>query len=111
MKGLGGLGDIVKLAKQASELRKKMETIHEEMASSTVTATSGGGMVTVTVNGSLQVVSLSIEREVVNPDEVEMLKDLILAAIAEGQRRAQEMVREKFSDVAGGMDLKGLVGQ
>ena len=111
MKGLGGLGDIAKLARQAGELRKRMETIHEEMASSTVTATSGGGMVTVTVNGNLQVVSLKIDREVVNPDDIEILQDLILSAIAEGQRRAQEMIREKFTEITGGIDFQSLVGQ
>ena len=109
MKGLGGLGDIAKLAKQAGELRKRMTTIQEEMASSTVTATSGGGMVT--VNGHLQVVNLTIERDVVDPNNVEMLKDLILSAIAEGQRRAQEMIREKFSEITGGIDFQSLVGQ
>lgn len=108
MKGLGGLGDIAKLIKQAGEMKKNMAAMQEQMTAQTVTATSGGGMVTVTVNGKLQVVDIKIDPEVVDRNETAMLQDLILAAVAEGQRRAQELMREKFTELTGGIDIEGM---
>lgn len=108
MKGLGGLGDIAKLIKHAGEMKKNMAAMQEQMTTQTVTATSGGGMVTVTVNGKLQVVDIKIDPEVVDPNETAILQDLILAAVAEGQRRAQELIREKFTELTGGIDIEGM---
>jgi DNA-binding YbaB/EbfC family protein len=106
VKGLGGMGN---LFKQAQEIQARMAKIQEELAGRTVEATSGGGMVTVTVNGQLTLVSIKIDPSVVNQEEKEMLEDLVLAAVNEGLRRAREMVSEEMSKVTGGFKIPGLM--
>ena len=96
------------IMKQAQKLQDEMGKIQEESRKKTVTATSGGGMVSVTVNGALEVISLSIEEDVVNPDDIEMLQDLIIAAINEALRRAQDMVSEEMGKVTGGFQIPGM---
>ena len=78
--------------KQAQKLQSKMLRLQEEMAEKTVEATAGGGMVKVVANGRQQVVSIQIEKEVIDPDDVEMLQDLILAAVNEALLKSHEMV-------------------
>ena len=101
------LGDIMR---QAQKLQEDMMKKQEEAKSKTVEATAGGGMVTVVANGAGQIVSIKIEKDVVNPDDVEMLQDLILAAANEALRRAQEMVNEDMSKLTGGLQIPGLGG-
>lgn len=101
----GMFGDMMK---QAKRLQQEMGKLQEESRKKTVEATAGGGMVTVTANGALEVLSIKIEREVVNPDDVEMLQDLIIAATNEALRRAQQMVNEDMSRIAGGLNIPGL---
>lgn len=101
------LGDIMR---QAQKLQEDMMKKQEEAKSKTVEATAGGGMVTVVANGAGQIVSIRIEKDVVNPDDVEMLQDLILAAANEALRRAQEMVNEDMSKLTGGLQIPGLGG-
>ncbi len=108
-KGLGGLGNMGNLLKQAQEVQAKMAQIQEEMAQKTVEASSGGGMVRVTVNGQFMLSSIKIDPTVVNPQETEMLEDLIRAAINEGVRRAREMVSEEMSKLTGGIKIPGLM--
>ena len=108
-KGLGGLGDMGNLLKQAQEVQAKMAQIQEEMAQKTVEASSGGGMVQVTVNGQFMLSSIKIDSTVVNPQETEMLEDLIRAAVNEGVRRAREMVSEEMSKLTGGIKIPGLM--
>jgi len=103
MKGMG------KMMKQAQQLQSKMVKLQEEMAEKTVEATAGGGMVKVVANGKQQVVSMQIEREVVDPDDVEMLQDLILAAVNEALSKSQEMVSEKMNQLTGGLNIPGLM--
>ncbi len=103
MKGMG------KMMEQAQQLQSKMLKLQEEMAEKTVEATAGGGMVKVVANGKQQVVSMQIEREVVDPDDVEMLQDLILAAVNEALSKSQEMVSEKMSRLTGGLNIPGLM--
>jgi len=79
--------------------------IQEELATKTVEATSGGGMVTAVVNGRHELVALTIERDVVDPGDIEMLQDLIVAAVNEGVRKAQEMAQEEMGRVTGGLNL------
>jgi len=74
-----------------------------------VEASSGGGMVTVVVNGKYEIVSLKVEKEVVNSDDVEMLQDLITAAVNEGMRKVQEMTASEMSKVTGGLSIPGLM--
>jgi len=103
MKGLG------KMMKQAQQLQSKMLKLQEEMADKTVETTSGGGMVKVVANGKQQVLSVQIEKEVVDPDDVEMLQDLILAAVNDALSKAQEMVQGEMSKLTGGLNLPGMM--
>ena len=99
------LGDMMR---QAQKLQEEMMKAQEEAKKKTVEATAGGGMVTVVASGANEIVSIKIEKDVVNPDDVEMLQDLILAASNEALRRAQEMVSEEMSKLTGGMKLPGM---
>jgi len=95
--------------KQAKKMQERMMALQEELATKTVEATAGGGMVTVTVNGKFELLSLRIEKEVVNPEDVEMLQDLIVAAVNEGIRKAQEMSATEMAKITGGMQIPGLM--
>lgn len=101
------LGDIMR---EAQKLQSKMQEMQEEAKNKTVEASSGGGMVTVTANGAGEIVAIKIEKDVVNPDDVEMLQDLILAAANEAIKRAHEMVSEEMAKLTGGLQLPGLGG-
>ena len=102
---MAGIG---KLFKQAQKMQKDMAKIQAEMASKTVEATAGGGMVTVVVNGNQEVTNIKIEKEVVNSDDIEMLENLVIAAINEGLRKSKEMVADGMSKLTGGMNIPGL---
>ncbi|MCL5063190.1 MAG: YbaB/EbfC family nucleoid-associated protein [Nitrospiraceae bacterium] len=101
------LGDMMR---QAQKLQDEMQRMQEEAKTKTVEASSGGGMVTVVANGGGEIVSIKIEKDVVNPDDVEMLQDLIIAAANEALRRAQQMVNEEMSKLTMGMQIPGLGG-
>ena len=101
------LGDIMR---EAQKLQTKMAEMQEEAKKKIVEATAGGGMVTVVASGAGEIISIKIERDVVNPDDIEMLQDLIIAAVNEALRRAQEMVNNEMSKLTGGMQLPGLGG-
>ncbi len=103
MKGMG------KMMKQAQQLQNKMLKIQEELGEKTVETAAGGGMITVVANGRQQILSIKIEREVVDPEDVEMLEDLILAAVNDALTRSQEMVSEEMGKVTGGLNLPGLI--
>lgn len=100
-----GLGDIVK---QAQELQERLSKVQEEAAARTVDASAGGGMVKVTVNGRLEVVRLQIEPQVLAGGDVEMLQDLVAAAVNEGIRAAQRMMADEMSKLTGGLKIPGL---
>jgi len=97
-----------KLMKQAQQMQAKMMRVQEELESKMVEATSGGGMVTAVVNGKHELVSLKIEKDVVDPADIEMLQDLVVAAVNEGVRKAQEMAQEEMSKLTGGLNIPGL---
>ncbi|MCP5468152.1 MAG: YbaB/EbfC family nucleoid-associated protein [Deltaproteobacteria bacterium] len=101
--------DMNKLMKQAQKMQREMAKRQEEMAQKTFEASSGGGMVTVVVNGKNEVMSLKIEPEVINPEDADMLQDLIVAAVNEAQRRAQEEMQKELSGMMGGMNIPGLM--
>lgn len=101
------LGDIMR---EAQKLQAQMQKLQEEAKAKTVEASAGGGMVVVTATGAGELVSIKIERDVVNPDDVEMLQDLILAAANEAIRRAHQMVSEEMSKLTGGLQLPGMGG-
>ena len=100
-----GLGNILK---QAQEIHSKISNLQEEMAAKKVESSSGGGMVSVVINGKQEVLSLRIDPEVVSRDDVEMLQDLIRAAVNEAIRKSQEMMTEEMKKITGGMSLPGL---
>ncbi|MFC1492086.1 YbaB/EbfC family nucleoid-associated protein [Nitrospinota bacterium] len=102
----GGLGNLMK---QARQMQDKMAKIQEEMASRTVEATAGGGMVKATANGAGDLVSVKIEKEVVDPDDIEMLEDLVRAACNEAVRKGRELVAEEMKKLTGGMNIPGLM--
>ena len=97
-----------KIMKQAQKMQERMLRMQEELAAKTVEATAGGGMITAVVNGKYELVSLKIEREVVDPEDIEMLQDLIVAAVNEGVRKSQEMAQEEMAKVTGGLNIPGL---
>ena len=102
MKGMG------QMMKQAQKLQSQMMKLQEELADRTVESSSGGGMVTVVANGRQQIVSIQIENEVVDPDDVEMLQDLVLAAVNDALAKAQEMVSSEMGKLTGGLNIPGL---
>ncbi|MCR4436902.1 MAG: YbaB/EbfC family nucleoid-associated protein [Clostridiales bacterium] len=106
--GFGGGGNIGNLMKQAQKMQRDMEKLQEELQSKTVDATAGGGAVTVVVTGKKELKEITIKPEVVDPDDVEMLQDLIVAAVNEAMRKADEMASSEMSRITGG--LGGLPG-
>jgi DNA-binding YbaB/EbfC family protein len=100
-----GLGNIMK---QAQMMQQKMAKLQEELAERTIEATAGGGMVTAVANGKQQIVSLKIEKEVVDPEDIEMLQDLVMAAANEALKKSQEMMQEEMGKITGGFNLPGM---
>lgn len=100
--------DMNKLMKQAQQMQSKMSKMQEEMEDKTVEATAGGGVVKVVVNGKQELVDLQIDEDAVDPEDVEMLEDLILAAVNEGMREVQDMLNDKMGKLTGGMNIPGL---
>jgi DNA-binding YbaB/EbfC family protein len=102
MKGMGGV------LKQAQKLQGKIVKLQDELAEKTIEASSGGGMVKAVATGKQQITSIEIEKEVVDPEDVEMLQDLILAAVNDALEKSQEMVSNEMSKLTGGMNMPGL---
>jgi DNA-binding YbaB/EbfC family protein len=96
------------MMKQAQQLQSKMLEMQEELGNKSVTAQVGGGMVEVVANGRQEVLSLRLDPEVVNPDDTDMLQDLILAAINDALNRSREMVSDEMAKLTGGMKIPGL---
>jgi DNA-binding YbaB/EbfC family protein len=103
--GFGGLGDMSKLMKQAQKMQQDMVELQEELATSRVEATSGGGVVKAVVNGKGKLLELEIKPEAVDPDDVEMLQDLIITAIKEAEDKADEIETKSMQGLTGGMGL------
>lgn len=99
------MADFMKILQQAQEMQGRMQKIQEELQQMTLTGTSGGGMVTVEVNGIGQIKGVKIDPSVVNPADTEMLEDLISVAIADAQRKSQERQQEQMGSLTGGMKL------
>jgi hypothetical protein len=96
------------MMKQAQQLQTRMLKLQEELAGRTVESAVGGGMIRVVANGRQQIVSVHIEKEVVDPNDVEMLQDLILAAVNDALAKSQEMVSSEMSKLTGGLKMPGL---
>lgn len=100
--------DMEDLMKHARQFQDKLAQVQEELAARMVTGTAGGGMVTVTVNGRGELVGLAIEPEVIDPDDRQMLQDLVIAAVNDGLRKAKDLGRNEMSKLTGGMTIPGL---
>ena len=102
MKGFGNI------MKEAQKLQAQMAAMQEEIGKRTVEATAGGGMVTVQANGKQEILSIKIDPEVVNKDDVQMLEDLVLAACNEALRKSRELVQQELGKLTGGLKIPGL---
>ncbi len=102
MKGMGGL------LKQAQKFQEDLARVREELAGKTVEGTAGGGMVTATVNGRMDLVALRIDKEVVDPDDIDMLQDLAVAAVNEAVRKSREMAAGELKKLTGGLPVPGM---
>ena len=100
--------NINKLMKQAQEMQKKMVEAQEKLKEIEVEASAGGGMVTARMNGGLELLSLEIADEVFNMDDRDMMKDLIISAVNEAKRKAEEMGKEEMAKITGGMNIPGM---
>ena len=106
----GAQPNIQQLMKQAQKMQQQMLAAQEQLASTEVTGTAGGGLVTATVSGSGEVLGLKIDAKAVDPDDVESLEDLVLAALRDGQRQAAELGESAMGPVTGGLGGLGLPG-
>ena len=97
-----------RMLRQAQQLQRRMAQLQEELESATVEATAGGGVVTVVVTGKLTLESIEIDPEVVSAEDVDILQDLIIAAVNEGLADAQEMVSSRMGELTGGLNIPGL---
>ena len=104
-KGLGGLGDMGKMMKAATEMKEKMETLQEELHTMTVTGESGAGLVKATATAKGELTALDIDPSIFNPEEKEVVEDLILAAIKDAQSRASEKSQEEMSTLTESLGL------
>ena len=109
MKGVGNMGNVGNMMKQAQKLQAKMLKLQEELAEKTIEGSAGGGMVKAVANGKQQLVSIHIEKEVVDPEDVDMLQDLVLAAVNDALQKSQEMVGDEMGKLTGGFNIPGLM--
>jgi DNA-binding YbaB/EbfC family protein len=105
-----GQPNMQQLLKQAQKMQQDMAAAQEALKAETVEASSGGGMVKVVVTGDLDIKSITIDPEAVDPEDVELLQDMVLAAVNEGLRSAQELAASKMGGIAGGLGGLGLPG-
>lgn len=101
----GGLGDMMK---QVQQMQAKMADLQEELEQQEVEGTAGGGMVKVVANGKGDILSVTIDPEVVDPEEIDMLQDLVLAAFNQAREKSQEIQSEKMGKLTGGLSIPGM---
>lgn len=101
----GGLGNIMK---QAQQMQRRMAELQEDLQTRQVEASAGGGMVTAVVSGKQQLIELKIDPAAVDPDDIEMLQDLVIAAVNEAIKQSQQMAQDEMSKLTGGMNIPGL---
>lgn len=100
-------GNMNNMMKQVQKMQKEMAKLQEEAEQKTVEASAGGGVVTVVASGKKEIISITIKPEVIDPDDPEMLQDLITAAVNEAMRQADEMISKEMSKITGGLNLPG----
>lgn len=106
--GMGGMPNMNNMMKQVQQMQKKMEQMQEELNSKEFETSAGGGAITVKINGKKEILEINIKPEVVDPEDVEMLQDLVLAAVNEAIRTAEEVVSKEMSKVTGNISMPGL---
>lgn len=106
-KGFGGMG-MNNMLNQIKKIQKEMQKLQEELENKTVEVSLSGGAVTVVANGKKEIISIKIDKEIVDPEDVEMLEDMVLAAVNEALRKADEMVTSEITKLTGGLNLPGL---
>ena len=106
--GMMGGGNMQQLARQAQKLQQQMAKVQEDLEAREYEASAGGGMVNVKVNGKKELVSIEIKPEAVDPDDVEMLQDLVMAAVNEALRNASETMEREMGKLTGGLNVPGL---
>lgn len=104
----GGMGNMQKMMKQMQKMQKDMAKAQEELGEERIEGTAGGGMVTVTVTGHKEVVDVVIKEEVVDPEDLDMLQDLVLAATNDALKKADELTNERMGKFTQGMNLPGM---
>ena len=102
------MADMGKMMKQARKLQQQIDKLQDELGSKTVEASTGGGMVRVVATGKREIQTIEISPEVIDPEDVEMLQDLTLAAVNEALRKAEELASSEMNKIAGGLNLPGL---
>lgn len=110
MRGPGGMGgmDMGKLMKQAQKMQEAMQKMQEDLGSQVIEGTSGGGVVTVTMTGGMECTGVKIKPEAVDPEDVETLEDLVLAAIKDAMGKANALANSQMGSITGGMKLPGM---
>jgi hypothetical protein len=101
--------DMNEIMRQAQQMQQKMSQVQNELAGRTVTASVGGGMVSVTLNGKNELLSVQIDKEVINHEDREMLQDLIVSAVNEGLKKAQDMAQAEMRKITGGINIPGIL--
>lgn len=106
--GAGGQKAQMKRIQELQDMQVKMAEMTAELEAKEITTSSGGGVVNVTVSGKKEIVSLEIDKDVVDPDDVETLQDLIIAAVNEGMRQVDQLVNSEYDKVTGGLNIPGM---
>lgn len=104
----GSRGSMNKMIKQAKQVQEQIVKMQEDLREREIETSAGGGAITVRINGKQELVAIKISPEVVDPEDIEMLEDLVMAAVNEGVRQSQEMVSEEMSKITGGFNIPGL---
>ncbi len=105
-----GFGNMGKMMQQIQQMQKDMEDLQDSLDQRTVEAQAGGGVVRVVCNGALEVVDIEVDPDVVDPDDIDMLRDLIIAAVNQGLRSARDMVSSEMEKITGGLNLPNIPG-
>jgi DNA-binding YbaB/EbfC family protein len=103
-----GFGNMSKMMKQAQKIQQDIAKLQTELQDRVVEASAGGGVIEVQVNGKQELVAIKLKPEIVDPEDIDMLQDLILAAVNEGIRKSHDMVSEEMSKITGGLNIPGL---
>lgn len=107
-KGLGNIGQMGNMLKQAMEMKGKIEEIKEQLGNETVEASAGGGMVTMLFSGKFEVLEVTIDPAVISADDPEMLQTLIQACVNDGIQRVQQLMKDRMAELTGGMNIPGI---